>query len=134
MFAIKQLLKTHGLKATPARISVLNALQTSKHPLRIEDVHDQMAATADPATVYRIINALVTAGLVQQVDFGEQSAYFEPTDRAHHHHLVCTRCGLIADIDYCPTRLEQNVLAQAAGFARIERHSLEVFGVCKKCT
>lgn len=132
--AIKELLRSHNLKATPARVQVLHTLQKTQQPLRIEDVHQQMVTAVDPATVYRIINALVELGLVRQIDFGEHSAYFEPADRSHHHHVVCTQCGTVADIDYCPAQLEQKALAQANAFARVERHSLELFGVCKKCS
>jgi len=129
----KQFLKTRGLKATPARLGVLVTLHETMQPLRIEDIHERMTAPVDLATVYRIVNALVAAGAVAKVDFGERGAYFEPTDRTHHHHLVCTHCGRVVDIAYCPAHLEQTALAAARGFARIDRHSLELFGVCKRC-
>lgn len=130
----KHYLRASGLKATPARIAVLQALYASTDPLRIEDIHERMNVAADPATVYRTVNALATAGIVRHVHFGEHSAYFEPADRPHHHHLVCTACGTVADIDYCPAQLEHKALAQAPQFSRIEQHSLELFGTCKQCS
>ena len=51
---------------------------------------------------------------------------------AHHHHLICSCCADIVEIDDCfATELEARVAA-AHGFKTVT-HKLEFFGVCPDC-
>ena len=55
----------------------------------------------------------------------------------HHHHLVCTECGVVNDFDPSPlerliTKELQSLLA-SAGFAE-SHHLFDVHGVCGNCS
>ena len=73
--------------------------------------------------------------MVKRFDFGDGVARFElvaVVDDGHHHHLVCTRCTAVVEIEECfPPDLQQK-LAAANGFKAIT-HKLEFFGVCPRC-
>jgi Fur family ferric uptake transcriptional regulator len=132
----KYLLAGHRLRATPARLRLLEMLSEEKHPLGAADISAKLADVCGIATTYRALEAMVKAGLVSRVDVGRESAHFEiGTGRRHHHHAVCTSCGDIEDVIAC----EQAGLHSLAGsglkkFKRIESHTLEFFGLCVKCT
>ena len=53
-------------------------------------------------------------------------------DDGHHHHLVCTVCSMIIEIDDCLPPGFERALADRHGFRSIT-HKLEFFGVCARC-
>lgn len=125
-----------GLKATPARISILQVLDAATFPLSPSKILKQMARTdIDQATVYRTLNSLRVAGKVRQIDLEHGHAHFEMAGRPEHHHVVCTNCGKVADFEGCVSdAMIRDALRQAKGFATIDHHSLELFGLCKACS
>jgi len=50
------------------------------------------------ATVYNTLNELVTMGELLEVSTGGGPKRYDPNVRVPHHHLVCTRCGLLRDV------------------------------------
>ncbi|RME86598.1 MAG: transcriptional repressor [Zetaproteobacteria bacterium] len=83
------------------------------------------------ATVYRALAALEAEGLVQSVEWGGRRRY-ERADKAHHDHMVCTRCGRIEEFVDPDIELRQVRAAEKSGF-RIEAHQLVLFGICARC-
>lgn len=89
----------------------------------------------DLATVYRSIHLLEEMGLVKRYDFGDGTARFEllaEGDDGHHHHLVCTQCAKVVEIEECFTEELENRIAMRNGFKAIS-HKLEFFGICPDC-
>jgi Fur family ferric uptake transcriptional regulator len=85
------------------------------------------------ATVYRTLNLLVEIGIAERVRFDAGSAAFESTlGREHHDHLICVACGAIHE--FRDDRIEKIQLRIAAehGFT-LQRHRLELFGLCPAC-
>jgi Fur family ferric uptake transcriptional regulator len=96
----RRLLREAGLRATAARIAVLDALQHSERPLS----HAEVVAVLDErpfdqATVYRNLVDLVRAGLATRSDLGDRIWRFAAGSEHHtsdqHPHFVCTECGRV---------------------------------------
>jgi len=87
------------------------------------------------ATVYRSMHLLESMGMVKRVELGEGGSRFEllrEGDDGHHHHLVCTRCSDIVELDECfPDELQERIAARS-GFKSVT-HKLEFFGLCPRC-
>ena len=128
------ILKAKGLKVTPARVAVLDFFTKSNEPLSIQNILDGIKhVKVDQATVYRITEALKKIGLIREVNLEHGHAHFELNTKEHHHHIICENCGKVVDISNCNLKgLEKEVLNKS-GFSRINRHSLEFFGLCSKC-
>lgn len=126
------ILRSVGLRATTQRVVFLKTLAGSLGPLSIEDLTRNAQGTFDLATGYRIIEVLVLAGIARRIELAQGRALYEIMGE-HHHHAVCTVCGCIKDINAClPKGIDARV-RNASGFARIDDHQLEFFGVCKLC-
>jgi Fur family transcriptional regulator, ferric uptake regulator len=133
-FAI--LLRKEGFKATPGRLSLLSILAKADHPLSIGSILEELRGSLDQATVYRALETLADVGIVRRVDIGHGHADYELSEgeRHHHHHLICKSCGKVEDVDYCDAaEIENAVLKKSRAFSKIDTHSLEFFGKCKKC-
>ena len=129
-----ELLRAHDLKATAPRIAVLEALQATHLPIRVQDIKKHLGkGKADTATVYRILGALVNAGIVRQINLSDTAKYFELDLGDDHHHIVCTSCSRIEEFHGCGVeKLEASVLKKTP-FASIQQHALEFFGICNDC-
>lgn len=132
-------LREAGLKATTPRLVVLEVLARTKKPMGVPELQQALAkGDADTVTLYRILEDFSAAGIVRRVDLRHGHADYELVHAGphghHHHHIVCTSCGRIEDIDACAGKpLEAEALRASTHFKTIEDHSLEFFGVCAEC-
>lgn len=128
------ILKNSGIKITKSRMAVLNVLQITSHPLdalAIFGILKNKKIKIDPATVYRILEKLLSVGVVRQVDFREGKLRYELVGD-HHHHLVCQNCGKIDDYSgNCLDEIEKEILKRHRFIVR--DHALEFFGICRSC-
>ena len=134
--SIASLLHKAGSKNTGPRFEVLEVLMHASKPLSIKEIHKKVEKRGvDPVTVYRIVKAFAGKGILRQIDFGHDQAYFEIVDEKNdHHHIICTVCGKVADFTGCDAdKLIATALKQTKDFSNIDRHSFELYGVCDTC-
>lgn len=130
----KQQLKTGRLKITSARLALLDILKHTKKPLSIKEIAKKIGQkNADLVTLYRNMESLEKLGMVKEINLNKGQAYYELLEGTHHHHLICTNCGKLADIKIKEISLNKTFLKKH-GFAKITDHSMEFFGLCEKCS
>lgn len=124
---------------TPARRALVDLLYALERPHTTQELLD-----ADPAmsqsSLYRNLAVLEQADVVRRLNGSDDIARFELAEDVtgdHHHHLVCTSCGTIEDIEVAPeveASMHEAVDHAAAerGFAT-EFHRLELLGTCRDC-
>ena len=83
------------------------------------------------ATVYKNLHLFIHSGIFQQVSLHHGSMRME-TNQAAHHHLLCTRCKTIDDIEPEVLGLGETPLELPGGFL-MERLAVDVLGVCLAC-
>src|SRR5215217_7799880 len=97
---IRDTLRGNGLRATPQRLAVHGALQgLGRHSTAeevLERVHGTVPGVSLP-TVYAALELLADLGLASRVHAGRAVRYDPRADP--HHHLVCTGCGAVLDLD-----------------------------------
>jgi|SRR6185436_10360370 len=129
-------LRRDARKLTAPRRAILEILQRQAHPMSTKEIFSALPkGDCDLATVYRSVHLLESMGMVKRYDFGDGIARFElleEGDDGHHHHLVCTRCAEVVEIDECFTRDLEERIASRSGFKGVT-HKLEFFGVCPQC-
>jgi len=132
----RRYLREHRLPVTRQRDRIAGIVLSSDEHLSVDQIVRQLRQSGQPvglATVYRTLEALVRSGVVRAHDFGEGFRRFEPVpERAHHEHLICTRCGRVEEFD--SDRLERMlpIIADEYGFEP-RRHRVEIYGVCREC-
>ena len=96
------ILREKGLRLTPQRLVILNALQKGEHHISAEEIYRDVCSQfpqINISTVYRTLETLKKLGLVMQVDVGAGRIFYHRTDKGHHHHLVCQNCGARIELD-----------------------------------
>jgi len=136
MSALTSRLRRQSRKITGPRAAILEILRQHPHPLTNREIFSAMpGGRCDLATIYRAIHLLEEMGMVKRFDFGDGTARFElvgENDDGHHHHLVCTQCSEVVEIEECfPEKIEKRIAARN-GFKAVT-HKLEFFGICPDC-
>jgi len=84
------------------------------------------------ATVYRSVEKLVNMGLLDRVEFANGTHHYRVCGDSHHHHLTCTQCHRVVEVDVCLPVDQFTAISNQTDFA-IEGHSLTLFGRCANC-
>jgi Fur family ferric uptake transcriptional regulator len=132
---LRDLLHRHGLRATPQRQIVYDALsgRAGAH-LTADAIYARVrrkAAGIDRATVYRTLYFLRDLGLVSQSEIDDQRV-FEVIGERPHHHLVCRNCGITVILDDAPVAAFERAVRRRVGFAISTPH-LVLTGQCAAC-
>ena len=53
------------------------------------------------ATLFRALDLLTELGVVERLDLPTGEHAYVPCARAHHHHVICSRCGRTAEVEDC---------------------------------
>lgn len=135
---VATLLRRADQRYTRGRRRLVQVLQTGDGPLTITQI---LAAdsTLAQSSVYRNLTILEEVGAVTRVVTRDDFARYELADHLteHHHHLICTRCGDVADFSL-DSRTESGLdkalqrAADDAGFS-IDTHRLDILGTCTGC-
>ena len=131
---LRTALRARGQRVTPQRLMIAATVSDlDRHATAEEiftDVAGRMPGVSLP-TVYATLELLEEIGLVRRVATERGTAVYDP--RAdEHHHLVCRRCGAIADIDGAVDHGELLSAARAAGFAP-DVAQVVIRGLCAPC-
>ncbi len=136
LIELTEQLRAKSRKITGPRQKILDVFRNNRHPVTIKEVFARMPkGDCDLVTVYRSVHLLEGMGMVKRFDFGDGVARFELVDGldgGHHHHLVCTRCDKIVELEDCFAQEMEQAVAARNGFKSVT-HKLEFFGVCPKC-
>jgi Fur family ferric uptake transcriptional regulator len=123
-----------ALKWTRQREVILDMFLGSREHLTCEAIHSRVVK-ADPsiglATVYRTLRLFVEAGIASERRFQDGVTRYEP-QQPHHDHLICVRCGRIAEFESDAIEDLQDRIAKAHGFQLLS-HRHELYGACRDC-
>lgn len=84
------------------------------------------------ATIFRTLEVLEGLGAVERLDLPSGEHTYVVCEPAHHHHVVCSRCGRTSEIDDAGLRTVVREVARRTGY-RVDEHRLELFGLCPAC-
>jgi Fur family ferric uptake transcriptional regulator len=84
------------------------------------------------ATLFRALDLLTELGVVERLDLPSGEHAYVPCAPAHHHHVICSRCGRAADVEDSGVAEAVAEISRRSGY-RIESHRLELFGLCRHC-
>ncbi len=115
-------------------LTLLTETDDFRTPQQLHYELQQRGAQVGLTTVYRTLQVLVDAGEVDttRLPTGEQ-LYRRCRQSRHHHHLVCRQCGTTVEIEGPMVERWADKLAAEHGFSDVS-HTVEVFGMCRRCT
>lgn len=132
--------RERGLKLTPARSCVLEALLESHQALTAYELLDRLRAAGlgnQPPVAYRALDFLVTHGFAHRI---ERLSAFVACTHGHAHpggahaagFLICRVCRTVAEADLSGVQEALEAAAATVSF-RAERLTVEAEGLCARC-
>jgi len=125
-------LREAGYKLTVPREMVLDFLRDGRH-YSAKEIYEGLNKTLGLTTVYRTLELLLQVKLVKPLFLTDGSLKYEYVgSKDHHHHLICTDCGVILEIEGCAVEGMEEQVQKKTRF-KILHHTLEMYGVCPEC-
>jgi Fur family ferric uptake transcriptional regulator len=84
------------------------------------------------ATIFRALELLEEIGALDRINLPTGEHAYVPCSPAHHHHVVCRRCGRSVEIGDLGLSSHARDVARSTGY-RIDEHRFELFGLCPDC-
>ena len=133
----KQLLRNNNLKFTKQREVILSTLYNNEGHFTPEEIYhiikkENPDLNTGIATIYRTLSLLENANIATSISFGTQGKKYELGVKAHHDHIICTKCGKILEFFDESIEKKQEKIAKSLGF-KIEDHIMKIFGICPEC-
>ena len=127
-------LKEHGLKLTPQRRLIIDAIHEADAHLTAEEIIAHVQARMPKvhrSTIYRTLDLLEKNGSIFKSELGDHAIYHH-AEEGHHHHLVCSKCGKTVECDEDLFTAVEKSLAEKYGFSVNFKH-LVISGLCEAC-
>ena len=132
----KKILSDNNVSITNPRILVLEALLDNKSPITVDELLTKLENQVAKSTLYRVLSDLKKINILQEFTNLDNQSVVElllDTD-SHHHHLFCSDCGEIIDVEMA-NEFEEKLSKEIKRIEKkfnfiIEDHRLELFGKC----
>ena len=130
-------LRERGLRMTPQREMVLNALHALADHATVDEIHRRVQAVStvvDVSTVYRTLELLAELRMLSTVDGMDGQKRFALVGvHGDHVHLVCSGCGRVEGISPYPVDVLALALRSEHGF-HLDRARVTLVGRCAACS
>jgi Fur family ferric uptake transcriptional regulator len=133
---LEQLLVRKDVRPTRQRLAVLTELAAERDDATAQSLWQRMRERGDQtiglATVYRTLALLHEHGVIDALSHHGSERCYRLCSDAHHHHLVCTSCHRVVEVEQCGLGDWVDDVARAHGFVASE-HRVEITGLCANC-
>jgi len=124
-----------GYRVTPQRMMILEALEAASGHISAEEIFGMVCRSypgLNISTVYRTLELLKEIGVITETDMGDGRVRFHCSGHEHHHHLVCTVCGKVIDLQEEILKPLAKTICDRYSF-QAELNHLAIFGSCQNC-
>jgi len=130
-----EILRHAGHKLTPQRLLILRALRHADGHVSAARIAEEVRGQypfVDVSTVYRTLDVLKRMRLVTETDMGAGDAVFEWAPAQPHHHLICSSCGHVQELDHSYLACLSSSIQEDFNFSP-DLHHFAIFGLCQDC-
>jgi Fur family ferric uptake transcriptional regulator len=133
---LADLLVRNGVQVTRQRLEVLRELAVEPNDATAQmlwtRLREQRGSTIGLATVYRTLSLLSERGVVDPLAHREGELCYRLCGESHHHHLVCSNCHRVVEVDEHGLADWLNRVFAKHDFVA-KAHTVELTGLCSAC-
>ena len=133
---LDEFISRRGLRRTAQREVIVSEVFSKDEHFSADELFERVrtsAANTSRATVYRTLGLLVAAGLLREIDLGDEQTTYDPNflDKPAHNHLVCIECGRVVEFEDAQLENLTACMTRRLGFEPI-RQSLKIEATCEQ--
>ena len=117
---------------TQQKAAVIDAIRAAGRTHPTADTIYMLAKARLPSiaigTVYRNLSLLCSEGKLIMINTGDGATHYDGFTEKHHH-LVCSVCGKVVDLD-----LSVSIDLSASGDCEIDDYNIIFYGKCPDCS
>ena len=120
---------------TAQHAAIVKYLKKNKHHPNIIDIYKNVSkklSTISMTTVYNTIDILKKEGLIQELFVSHHGGIRFDFNPEPHHHIICSICGNIVDVEFDVNHSLLLTEIQKHGF-EINKTCINFYGVCSNC-
>lgn len=133
---LKDEIRKAGYRVTPQRAVILETVAHMEGHRSAHEVYEharERLPGLNLATVYRTLDTLHHAGLIDLFSVAPDSMRFSLHDASNAHaHLYCKNCGVLLEVDIKPFKRLATELEHEIGFV-IDSSHMSFQGLCHRC-
>jgi Fur family ferric uptake transcriptional regulator len=129
------LLERAGVRPTRQRLEILEELARERDDVTAQALWARLRerdSSVGLATVYRTLALLHGSGAIDALSHHGGELCYRLCGGEHHHHLVCSRCHRVVEIERCGLDDWVGETAARHGFVATG-HEVEISGLCPDC-
>jgi Fur family transcriptional regulator, ferric uptake regulator len=133
--ALVEELKAQGIRITPQRAIILEAIERMPGHVTAEEVYaavEKVNRYINLATVYRTLELLKELDLITEADMGTGAAQYALRSHGPHHHAICRACGHTFEVPHTLLAPVIQELGEQYNFVA-DAHHVVIFGWCSTC-
>jgi Fur family ferric uptake transcriptional regulator len=132
---LAELLARRGVRVTRRRLEVLAELSRERDDVTAQALWRRLRerdSQTGLATVYRTLALLADQGVVDTLSHHGTELCYRLCTESHHHHLVCSSCHRVVEVEQCGLGNWLDTVTAQHGFVATD-HSVEITGLCRAC-
>jgi Fur family transcriptional regulator, ferric uptake regulator len=132
---LSALLVRQGVRVTRQRLEVLVELSRERDDITAQELWRRLRARDSQtglATVYRTLALLADKGVVDTLSHHGTELCYRLCTESHHHHLVCSSCHRVVEVEQCGLGNWLDTVTAQHGFVATD-HRVEITGLCAAC-
>ena len=132
---LSELLARQGVRVTRSRLEVLVELSREPDDVTAQELWSRLRerdSQTGLATVYRTLSLLADKGVVDTLSHHGTELCYRLCTESHHHHLVCSSCHRVVEVEQCGLGNWLDTVTAQHGFVATD-HRVEITGLCGAC-
>jgi Fur family transcriptional regulator, ferric uptake regulator len=133
--SLPELLVRQGVRVTRQRLEVLAELARERDDITAQELWRRLRerdSQTGLATVYRTLALLADKGVVDTLSHHGTELCYRLCTESHHHHLVCSSCHRVVEVEQCGLGSWLDSVTAQHGFVATD-HRVEITGLCGAC-
>jgi Fur family ferric uptake transcriptional regulator len=131
----KDLIRENKLRMSHPRSLIYEELSSSLTPLGPQEIYRSLhrkKRRIGLTSIYRCLDLFESLEIVFKISGRPNVKYRLCESESHHHHIVCKRCGKVAELNFCGLSEELKKVTESTGY-EVTDHRLNFYGFCVDC-
>lgn len=131
----RDIFKEKRLRMSHPRVLIYRELSDAGSPASPQELYHSLLHQRRKiglTSIYRCLDLFESLGIAFKIVNGSSVKYKLCEMEDHHHHIICKKCGNVAELLFCDLSNWSERVTESTGY-EVTDHQLNFYGFCKEC-